>query len=53
LLADIRTAFEAFNAERMTSAAMIAELVKGEEGPWWSTAGNSWRVDATGVDATR
>jgi putative DNA primase/helicase len=34
LLADIRTAFEAVNTERMTSAAMIAELVKDEEGPW-------------------
>ena len=34
LLADIRTAFEAFNTERMTSATMIAELVKDEEAPW-------------------
>jgi len=41
LLADIRTAFEAFNTERMTSATMIAELVKDEEGPWLRRKANN------------
>ena len=34
LLADIRIAFDACGTERVTSAVLIAELVKDEEGPW-------------------
>jgi hypothetical protein len=34
LLADIRIAFDACGTERVTSAVLIAELVKDEEAPW-------------------